>query len=118
MTLGQRATVLAPYGLSSVSSSSASSSALHQQTRTVMKHPSRVILGHKMEITRSNSIRKRPSQPSKYPVHPQEADQQNIKLLTTYADLRLRWTYGQKWSKGWRIARYDCFFQREQQVVS
>ena len=78
------------------------------QIRTVIKHPTRVILGHKMEITKKATTKKRPPQVPKYPVHPAEADSKNIKLLTTYADLRLRWTYGTRWSKTWRIARKWC----------
>lgn len=63
------------------------------QRRFVIQHPARVVLGHKMELIRGNhGQHQRFPKPNKFPAAPSE-ENKNMNLLTTYADMKLRWKY-------------------------
>ncbi|CAD7936739.1 unnamed protein product [Amoebophrya sp. A120] len=75
------------------------------QIRTVIKHPARIVMGHKMEIIKGNQKTGKLSTMPKYPSHPSDPDR-NMNLLTQYADMKLRWKYTNRWNnKRWKIAR-------------
>ncbi|CAD7959886.1 unnamed protein product [Amoebophrya sp. A25] len=75
------------------------------QKRYHIRHPARVVMGHKMEIIKGRQKTGGISWKPKYPNHPAENDR-NMNMLTQYADMKMRWSYGLRWNnERWKIAK-------------